>query len=1493
MSSASTFHDFACIPSASGPTTSSSPSTVVSFSPSHPPVLAVGTSGLVSFYLDEATPAASTIHGNGNPTNIKWASATEVVVTWSTGKVELWSYTAAACVCKSATTSAHSSSVNFLEIAPQGSRCVTGDESGSCCVWKLGSTLLPHLQYSRPSALTCVCYAASSFPPSFFFGTASGTVAYADDAGHCTDVQNLGTQVDTLTFYADKGRLVIITRSLLMTQLAVAPDGRVTPVMKVKLSIAGTASSAGVTNTAWIGPGALAAAAGESMLRVWDLRRDSNYVLPIKPFGVQSSSRVTCVAFNPTQRYVAAGTNNGEVCMWSWSPFSVDPDDESATEAAKWRPLPLSRAKSSVTSVTFAPGQGALAVSSETGAVMLCETVLRRAMGEGVAGMQSNNDTVVVETPTHRMIVNADVKIKGMAIDDTHLVVYNGKDCQVYEGFGESGDGLQHVTSSFVSSAKSVCIRKDTLFLAQDNRMLVTNLQGVHRAVVNFTEAEGQPALLSLNGNYLAVATDANFLKLFDVSRKEPKPLGSSGRFVDPQTNQEIGAIRSIAINSDGTRLAILSDKVEGSLGIRTADTKLYVYDGDSDIVKSFDFRTRAPTAVFWDSKEAKLLACETRLVGGNYDDDFPSSKNSSSPLKSMWNADSKGKSTISSKGSGSGSMTRSLRTPKNTMSEEDIMSAEAKDGESSSSRSPSTALRVEDSNIINSTQPVEVSTMFVSSDFGIRVQDVVPVERPIEGLIGINVPRLYFAQQQEDDPDAKSTGVALPSLASTMMRDFVGLTDVDNTTRNALLDFSFYLTIGDMDKAYSAVKLVRNAAVWENMAHMCVKTKRLDVAEVCLGNMGHARGAAAVREAKKEPEVEAAIAAVAIQLGLLEDAAKLYKECGRYDLLNKMYQAQGKWNLALEIADSNDRIHLKTTHHQYGKYLESIGDTSGAIRNFERADSYKNEVPRMLFDQGRMEDLEDYIMQGNDQELLKWWAAHEESQGRYERARRFYQRAGDDLSLVRIACHNREMQEAEDIVNESKNKSAAYHLARQLEAIGEVQQAITYFSMAGTVSHAIRLAMAYGLSSELMAYSLRARPSTMISVARYFEERGEHDRACQLYEKAGDHSRALSLAMKAGNDGDGHNSMFDVLQTLAENLGENASEKEIRECVDYFVNRKAVGRAVELLYKQAKRYDEAIDLCVEHKVTIDDKMAEGMTPPKSDDPAEQDRRVDTLTKLARALKKQNSWQLACKIFTLAGDRLRAMKCLIRSGETDQIVFYAKSARNKDLYVLAANYLQSLDWNSKPDIMNQIITFYTKAKAFEQLASFYEACSAEEIDSFRDYAKALSALREAAKYAGKSTTPAGTTMAANIQQKIGVVQRFVEARELMKSDPAEAEDACLDLIGRGPRVEDAIRVGDVYALLIEDYERANRMEDAWSLIRQMQDKGLAVGPFVEADLLKSICDAVGQPVPGARRPDLEDSGEGDEIDDEIGEELDESIGEDMGSDDDDHGYGHK
>lgn len=57
---------------------------------------------------------------------------------------------------------------------------------------------------------------------------------------------------------------------------------------------------------------------------------------------------------------------------------------------------------------------------------------------------------------------------------------------------------------------------------------------------------------------------------------------------------------------------------------------------------------------------------------------------------------------------------------------------------------------------------------------------------------------------------------------------------------------------------------------VWENLARSCVKSRRLDVAQVCMGRMQNARVARALQLAAKEPELEARVAILAIHLGLL-----------------------------------------------------------------------------------------------------------------------------------------------------------------------------------------------------------------------------------------------------------------------------------------------------------------------------------------------------------------------------------------------------------------------------------------------------------------------------------------------------------------------------------------------------------------------------------------------------------------------------------------------
>jgi len=69
------------------------------------------------------------------------------------------------------------------------------------------------------------------------------------------------------------------------------------------------------------------------------------------------------------------------------------------------------------------------------------------------------------------------------------------------------------------------------------------------------------------------------------------------------------------------------------------------------------------------------------------------------------------------------------------------------------------------------------------------------------------------------------------------------------------------------------------------------------------------------------------------------------------------------------------------------------------------------------------------------------------------------------------------------------------------------------------------------------------------------------------------------------------------------------------------------------------------------------------------------------------------------------------MKALLKSGDTDRIVFFANVSRQADIYILAGNYLQTLDWRLHPEYVKHIVNFYTKAKSPDLLIGFYEACA--------------------------------------------------------------------------------------------------------------------------------------------------------------------------------------
>lgn len=142
-------------------------------------------------------------------------------------------------------------------------------------------TLFPTRQYRKKAEISNVVFCVvtprdltrkpdskQTYSPAFFFGTDKGLVAYADDLGHCTDVQQLSSAIDVMLFFEEKSRLVIITRSLLLTQYQVGEDGKVTRVMQMKLSVAGDIGDKGLKYVVWAGPGLLAAASQEKMVNM-------------------------------------------------------------------------------------------------------------------------------------------------------------------------------------------------------------------------------------------------------------------------------------------------------------------------------------------------------------------------------------------------------------------------------------------------------------------------------------------------------------------------------------------------------------------------------------------------------------------------------------------------------------------------------------------------------------------------------------------------------------------------------------------------------------------------------------------------------------------------------------------------------------------------------------------------------------------------------------------------------------------------------------------------------------------------------------------------------------------------------------------------------------------------------------------------------------------------------------------------------------------------
>lgn len=63
-------------------------------------------------------------------------------------------------------------------------------------------------------------------------------------------------------------------------------------------------------------------------------------------------------------------------------------------------------------------------------------------------------------------------------------------------------------------------------------------------------------------------------------------------------------------------------------------------------------------------------------------------------------------------------------------------------------------------------------------------------------------------------------------------------------------------------------------------------------------------------------------------------------------------------------------------------------------------------------------------------------------------------------------------------------------------------------------------------------------------------------------------------------------------------------------------------------------------------------------------------------------------------------------------------------------------------------------------------------------------------------------------------------------------------------------LEEAIRAGDCLAMLVEHFYDCGKMREAYNYLKEMEDRKIALHPYVDAEVLEAVFKAVGKSVSG-------------------------------------------
>ena len=206
-----------------------------------------------------------------------------------------------------------------------------------------------------------------------------------------------------------------------------------------------------------------------------------------------------------------------------------------------------------------------------------------------------------------------------------------------------------------------------------------------------------------------------------------------------------------------------------------------------------------------------------------------------------------------------------------------------------------------------------------------------------------------------------------------------------------------------------------------------------------------------------------------------------------------------------------------------------------------------------------------------------------------------------------------------------------------------------------------------------------------------------------------------------------------------------------------------------------------------------------------------------------------------------------AIKALCRSGDIQEIIKFTNRARQKEVYVAAANYLKTADYSNSDEILQSIQTFYTKAKEFDKLSSFLKNYASRKVNSVeeKDYDRALWALTNALKAGKKAGVPADedTTNAINILKEVTKFERSSKPEELLQVAVGNKNSLVSD--------------DSVFAFLAESFDKWSNLERSREFANMIESNDLQ-SRYLSGGLLSRLGLGKNVPRPGTAAYVMED-----------------------------------